>query len=615
MKTNLPKNDRTDIHSRRKCWIKMRLRMEIAFVLSLVMVSPHLGAQDKRAEAELGEEVDLIEAILALTGAADEESLDEEVVERYEALSQHPLKINTASRQVLLSSGLLDAYLVASLMEYKSVHGDILSAAELAQVDGFASMAESLRPFISFYSPRLPGVVGERTGIDGALMTRAGLQGDEWSYSLKTKVIVGERWQAALASRSVYADAEKFPPSSYSFHVALNGNRALLIAGDYSTRFGQGLSLWSGFTMNGLQNPASFSKRPSGLSPSWSFSEASHRGAAGEISFGHFTLTAFAAFPGLRKRMENLAGSGKKKPPVSLSPGANLAWFMRRGQVSASLFARTDTSFQKLDGTRASLDARFCLRGIDLFGEGVWDFRHSVFAALAGTSVPIGERVRLSALCRYYPEAYDSEGSGPARAWSKASDEIGAALGLSGYGIDFTADWAEKDSDGRRQFKALASGVLPLSQDLTAKFRATLRLRNYERNFRSDLRAELCMVRGRFLANCRAEWARCAESGWLGYAEAGYKDEALTAWLRFMAFRADSWDDRIYAYEHDAPGNFTVQACYGRGFSLSLYGAWKHRFRTSVLKAALRASLLSYPWNIKKKPGKAGLKVQLQYEF
>ena len=49
-------------------------------------------------------------------------------------------------------------------------------------------------------------------------------------------------------------------------------------------------------------------------------------------------------------------------------------------------------------------------------------------------------------------------------------------------------------------------------------------------------------------------------TGFLSYLEGTYKYEVMTLHLRQGLFLINNWDDRIYAYEHDAPGSFTVPA-------------------------------------------------------
>ena len=79
--------------------------------------------------------------------------------------------------------------------------------------------------------------------------------------------------------------------------------------------------------------------------------------------------------------------------------------------------------------------------------------------------------------------------------------------------------------------------------------------------------------------------------------------------------RIDDWQDRIYCYERDAPGHFTVPAYYGRGYALSLVGSFRHSWPGLRLKSYLRASWTAWPWSEKPKPGVAGLRVQLMLDF
>jgi DNA uptake protein ComE-like DNA-binding protein len=576
------------------------MKRVLAAVLAAILPTMSAAAQD------------ITESMLFLAGESDAENLSEEIVEKYEALASRPLRINTASRQALFSSGLLSAYQVASILDYRSRSGDILSAAELSLVDGFGEeTAEALRPFVSFWSPRLPGAVDSEGHVaDGTIMAKTQWREGGWTYGTKAKVIIGDAFEAAGAARTVFADKKAFPPSSYSFHAAAFGRIGTIVIGDFSARFGQGLVLWNGFSMSGVSSVSSFARRPSGISPSWSFSGNSNRGAAVESSVGHFTLSAFAGLPGLRERMEQ-----GKKQPVSLSPGANIAWLTRYGQVSATWTCLTDTTLTRLEGAKASLDWRFCIKGVDIFGEGAVDFRNGVPAGLAGSIIPLSDKFRLAVLCRYYSESYDGDGAGGIRSASKTSDEFGAAAGFEFPGFGITADWASRLSGGKSQLKIVANGEVAISKTLKTKFRGTYRLKEPGNESRIDIRDDFCWAQGRLMANSRVEWVKCVENAWLGYLEGGFKDENNTAWLRFSVFKVDEWEDRIYVYERNAPGNFTVPARYGRGCSLSFYCGRKWSIGRSVLKTWLRATRVSYPWNEKKKPGVTGLGFQVQYEF
>ena len=81
--------------------------------------------------------------------------------------------------------------------------------------------------------------------------------------------------------------------------------------------------------------------------------------------------------------------------------------------------------------------------------------------------------------------------------------------------------------------------------------------------------------------------------GLLGYLEGGWKPDRMAVYFRAGIFRIDSWQDRIYAYERDAPGNFNVPAYYGRG----CWGAVTFALKVSRrFKAYLRMSTIQYPW-------------------
>ena len=83
-------------------------------------------------------------------------------------------------------------------------------------------------------------------------------------------------------------------------------------------------------------------------------------------------------------------------------------------------------------------------------------------------------------------------------------------------------------------------------------------------------------------------------------------------YARAGAFRVDEWDDRIYAYERDSPGSFSVPAYYSRGAWAAFTAAW--RFATWG-KIYVRAAFTAYPFMEQKKPGKAELKLQSVFDF
>lgn len=547
---------------------------------------------------------DPMAGILVITGASSEEELDEQEVERFNHYLSHPLEINLASRSRLVSSGLLSQYQTASLLDYRSRFGDILSFSELSAVEGFGpEYVAALKPFLSLESRSLPGATAtDSLVIRQDALARVAAKGDAFSYGTKYKIAVGEYAEASLAARSYYQDKSQFPPSSWSANITCYGNKMLgkAVIGDYNLRVGQGLSLWSGMSLSGLSSSTSFSRRPTGLSPSWSWSGiGSHRGIAADFQKGRVSMIAFMSLPGLRNRME-----GDDRKEVTLMPGVVLGWLGKNGQVSFSAWKGSTSG--KISG-----DFRYNLFGVDMFGETSYDVSSRTTAAVMGTSILIGEGWRLSGVARSYPGSFDSSFTGSVRSWTKTSDERGVALGLEHYGAQLTADLAGKYSDrSRRQLKVFLKVPVQITQEAVLTVRLTERYRPYEETLkyktggRVDLDWSSAGISARYgdsdgdawRARVRLEGTLCRGLSGLTYYEFGRKTSKWNTFLRGTLFLVDNWDNRIYSYERDAPGNFTVPAYYGRGFAFSVVGGYKFRFMIKkTLRVYLRVSDVAYP--------------------
>ena len=102
----------------------------------------------------------------------------------------------------------------------------------------------------------------------------------------------------------------------------------------------------------------------------------------------------------------------------------------------------------------------------------------------------------------------------------------------------------------------------------------------------------------------------------MAYGETGYSctegDNKWHAFLSMVAFKVDNWDDRIYLYDRDIPGAFSVPSYYGRGYYVSCTATYKWRRGKSL---NIKASKLEYPGMIERKPGKTELKCLLIWNF
>ncbi len=578
------------------------------------------------------QEYDSFDAIADFIGNVSVEDADPDEVERLSRYIQRPLRINMLSLARIRESGLLTQYQTAALIDYRTRHGDILSLTELAAVDGFGNeFVERLSPFISLEStsPAGQGEAGYKK-LYQKLELKGGVRYNEtWKnqYALKYRIQTGESLQAGIAF-SKSADASR--PDAFAGNIFWYFRRysAKLALGDFNARFGQGLALWSGMSISGLSKPSSYLKRSSNLSASHSYTgNYSYKGIAAEAYFSRLKVTVLTAFSGSLK-------------DIGLLPAANLSWLYSNGQIGLTHYIELGHT---LEGTaipdmKTSCDLAFTFQGVDLFMETAYDWASRCTASLAGVVFPAGENLRMASMFRYYPSDYKATHSAASRALTECSNEYGASLsgefeagcrininGPSGFGssvrrlegsvcLDAAYFPVSKSDDATKsvQVKSLAEMMLRLSGSFALKIRLSERFRTWGAPLRSDFRMDALYYSRYFDAVLRTNVVNCAQTSFLTYAEGTCKAQALKLSLRFGIFRADKWDDRIYAYERDVPGSFNVPAFYGRGYWVSLTGTWR-AVRWGTMH--LRASLTEYPFMEKKKPGKAELKLMLEFRI
>ena len=557
--------------------------LRLLVITSVILLSHHvLMAQDHTGA----------DAVMRFLGSDDLQELDADEVEKLEQLIDDPAGINILSEQELRSCGIFTPYQSAVIRDYIDRHGPIRSLLELSLLDGMGeSFVMKAAPFISL---KVQDVGLSRVSHD--LAVRSGFkwqetEGGDGNYGVKYRIKAGDRITGNFAVSRSYGSAS-WAPSAFSGSLAWKSARMPLrvVAGDFNARFGQGLTLWSNSFLTTLTNPDSFMKRSSGITQPWSFTGTSAlTGLAAEVGFGRWVLSTLTAFPGLKK-----SGSGK----LQFMPALNLAWYGRNGQVSLTNvlsvpFARSSSQ----TAVKTGVDAAFCIRGVNIFGEMSYDWIAAVPSMLAGTRFRIGESTDMAVLAKAF-----------------IKDQYGVACsGMHSFNasaVCWTADYTS-NIDGH-QIKCRMTYEKDFGKEWKLKVRVTERVRTWGLPLRTDARADVIYNGSNWTASMRLNVLNCDKTGVLSYAEAGRKGEKLTAYLRQGIFFIDDWDDRIYVYERDAPGAFNVPAMYGRGLWTSMTTSAR---MGPDLRIYVRASYVCYPFMQKKKPGKAELKFQLQWRF
>ena len=575
--------------------------------------------------------VEDMEKIMLFYGADAPEDLDSEDVERMGKLLSRPLRLNCVSRTALRSSGLFSPYQVASLSDYRARHGDVLSFEELSCVEGFGRyFVRKVAPFVSLESMTLPGSkAGTPTEVEGSLTSRVALREDgRMSYGVKSDVDAGMCAGVALSRQLQPYGLKPGSVSGYLEGEVLRGT-SRIIAGDFNARFGQGLVLWNGLGVGGLSAPSSFMKRPSGLSHSSSFTgNYALRGVAVEHMSGPARVSAFVA-------------AEVNDDVWTAVPAANVSILRPWGALGITHYA--DLSLIPgsvyIPDMKTSFDSAICVRGVDIFLEAAYDWGNRVPAALSGIIFPVGEWLRMASMLRLYPSSYSPSRSAAARSTTKCSNEYGASLagefamgdnvrlrGMTGFGSvvrrhrgTFSADvaffpQAKKGDDtfSSLQVKILAEWQMMLTDALSLKIRFGERFRSWGNPMRTELRIHFSYRSSRWISEARLNMVSSTDTALLAYIEGGHVGDRLASYLRFGIFCVDDWEDRIYVYERDAPGYFSVPAYYGRGLWGALTASW--RINRS-LRTYARAAFTSYPFMKGRKSGRAELKLQIVYDF
>ncbi len=264
------------------------------------------GAPDRT-----GPEVGLDEAL----AIADDEGLlrnARELVEYYDDLRHNPLNINSAGRHDLRRLMLLTDFQIASLLGYISEHGAILSFAELSLLHGFNEQtANSLRPYVYFGDTGRKGFSGS---VRSEVYTRYVLQeeedGDSFSDSFLTKCKVdfpGRGSAFLITGKDAGERFGDYTSGSVSVYDISPGKSSrggikadVIVAGDISARFGQGLTLRNSPAFAGGEEAAGYCKRGAALASYTSSDECRGlRGVGATLSYRAVSFTALYSCRGV----------------------------------------------------------------------------------------------------------------------------------------------------------------------------------------------------------------------------------------------------------------------------------------------------------------------------
>ncbi len=299
--------------------------MKKALLIVFLSFSWALQAQEVDTLAQIGQNIDFLYQLLLeqtedrlaetleLNDAEGEDS-HEELIEDYLFYLENPVNVNSEEIRHLEEIGLLSAFQVKALTDYRRQFGDLMIADELLMLDDFSEATVAvISPLVVFGKSEW---VKERERITlGKALTRGRHQvtlnyAQKFGGEIQEDVLGGPQ---KMQLKYTYHYLQKFrfgvvtekdagEPRFFDFvgaHAYASDLRITdalavkdLALGDYQLSFGQGLTLWScmGFGKGG----SSMMKRGAGIRPKASASEGKFfRGAATTLRYRDCYVTAF----------------------------------------------------------------------------------------------------------------------------------------------------------------------------------------------------------------------------------------------------------------------------------------------------------------------------------
>ncbi|MCR5708936.1 MAG: hypothetical protein K6G79_00470 [Bacteroidales bacterium] len=553
-------------------------RRSVGSVIPFLFVFLSAGAA--HAQASLPESV--ISLVEQLSG---EEGGAESLMYYYEALLEHPLNLNAATRAELEETGLMTLFQIESLMAWRQRYGAVRSSLEWALVEGFSpeSVAQ-IEPFFTLGEPS--PVTPVSTDITAKMRKKWRQEG----FSVTTKAFHARTGLEA----GIILDND--PRERFPDFASASARWKGFYAGDFTARFGQGLVMWKAFGMNAFGTPSSMARRGTGLQCYRSAGESGFlRGAAWAGKAGRLNVAALVSRTPVDARISgegsytsiytdgihvSEAEKARRHAMHEQVAAARVSCELGRWQIGLTAAAygydhpngRPVQEYnrpQQYDGPwgNVGVDWYGSLESLRLFGEAALD-AHGAPAVVAGAvwSPDYGFEAGLTARC--YAPSYIATHAGAWSTMSTVSNQLGATAALQWrtgrWTLAANADichypWKRYRAEaGTWSFKGRLLLQHSFRGGTLAEAQASLS------SGRPKVRLKVTVPAGsRLTFEIRGDMT---PGGVAGYAGVGWKpSDKWSLYARFTAWHTDGWDSRIVYYEQGVSQSFPVETYSGKG--------------------------------------------------
>ena len=302
----------------------MKRAVVLMVILMTLLSTQSALAQDEEVvecgSAETTAE-DIIEEISAEMEADGEVSEDDaENLGELKALAEHPLDLNVAGEGDFAPLFFLSEHQVQSILQHRQARGSFKTVGELRDIDVID--AQTYRRLLAFVSVspaegwgRMPPVkVNSVWRVDRVYpkskgyipkndSTPSAYVGPPYRLLMRSQLSVGRRWQAGVVMESdpgepLFSEGTKATDFTSGYLMWADRGRFVqkAIVGHYSLRLGQGLGVWTGFSMNPSISANTQMRSAMGITPCTSANEYDYlRGAALQLGRGLLSATLYAS--------------------------------------------------------------------------------------------------------------------------------------------------------------------------------------------------------------------------------------------------------------------------------------------------------------------------------
>ena len=583
---------------------------------------------------------------------------------------QHPLNLNMATREELGKLRMLNDYQIEALIDYRKNNRSLQSIYELLYVPGFSEQnIEMLTPFVTCNAVvqkfrldsnlfkhnenelllRWQRIVEKQQGYlpvpDSILKAnpdKSRYLGSpnkmylRYRFSLKNQ-IKGGFLAENDAGEEFFAGSNHQGFDFYSAHLLYSNNNTILqsfAVGDYHVHTGQGLLLWSSFSVGKSSYVSNLCKRSSLISGNISAEENKFlRGAAFTLGRKSCSLTIFGSFNKIDASIadstqedhffngfietgnHNTPAELKKENYLAVKTYGAIARYERNKlklglnalytAFSKSLLSGNELykahSFAGMELSGFSTDYRFLAGITQIFGETA--FSNNSIASLNGLLFLFKPNLNVGAVYRYYQPDYYSYYANAFCEGSNVSNENGFFLTgefqfsdnrIKFYGDVFSFPWLKyrvnAPSDGNEfsfeagrkiqktdlyfRFKRQEKPINYLSDANIEEIRPYT-LENYRLNAIYQIGSKIRM-QSRIEVSKAGFQGENKSDGYLLSQDIGWQNETRTVEIsmRVDYFNAVNYNARLYAYEKDLLYANSIQMFYGKGWRYAVLFKW-----------------------------------------